>query len=126
MKKAFTLLELLVVVGLIGIMVGLLAVSYSSTQRKARDAKRKTDLQAIRNSIEQYYAICDYQHPSSLGTSLACTSVTPTTMIMATVPVDPKSTTPYPFVTTAAGSYQICTYSLEAESPTGYCLQGQQ
>lgn len=125
-KKAFTLLELLVVVGLLSIIISFLAVSYSSSQRKARDTKRKSDLQAINSSLEQYYTVCGYQYPSSLGTSINCAAITPTIMIMATIPVDPRTTTPYPFVTVAGGSYQLCTYSLEAAVPTGYCLQGQQ
>ncbi|NCO89124.1 type II secretion system protein, partial [Candidatus Roizmanbacteria bacterium] len=42
LKKAFTLLEILVVIGIISIMVAMGTASYSTAQKKARDAKRKT------------------------------------------------------------------------------------
>jgi len=127
-QSGFTLLELLVVIGIISLLVGLGSVSYSTAQKKARDAKRKSDLQAIQSSLEQYYSICGYQYPSPQVTgfiSIICSS--PTTAIMPTVPVDPKDLTPYPCSGTCDKSgYKICTNSLESQSPTGYCLQNQQ
>lgn len=67
MKRAFTLLELLVVIGIIAVLVGMGAVSYSTGQKKARDAKRKTDLKAVQNVMEQYYSICGYSYPDVSG-----------------------------------------------------------
>jgi prepilin-type N-terminal cleavage/methylation domain-containing protein len=66
-KKAFTLLEMLVVIGIIGILVGLGAVSYSTAQKKARDAKRKQDLKAFQNAMEQCYAVNNYAYPIITG-----------------------------------------------------------
>ncbi|MCX7956063.1 MAG: prepilin-type N-terminal cleavage/methylation domain-containing protein [Patescibacteria group bacterium] len=66
LKKAFTLLEMLVVIGIIGVIVSIGFVSYSTAQKKSRDAKRKNDLKSIQNAFEQYYSICDYKYPSSL------------------------------------------------------------
>jgi len=31
--------------------------SYSSAQKRARDAKRKQDMQAVHNALEQYYGV---------------------------------------------------------------------
>jgi len=62
-KKAFTLLEMLVVIGIIGILIGLGALSYSTAQKKARDAKRKQDLKAFQNAMEQCYAVNNYSYP---------------------------------------------------------------
>jgi prepilin-type N-terminal cleavage/methylation domain-containing protein len=56
-KLSFTLLEMLVVIGIIGILIGIGTVSYSTVQRKARDAKRKQDLKSIQNCLEQYYSV---------------------------------------------------------------------
>ena len=53
----FTLLEILIVIGIIGILIGIGTVSYSTAQRKARDAKRKQDLKAVQNCLEQYYSV---------------------------------------------------------------------
>jgi len=128
-QSAFTLLELLVVIGIISILVSLGAVSYSTAQKKARDAKRKSDIKAIQSSLEQYYSVCGYQYPTPVSsgfTNISCP--TPPAVIMPTVPVDPKDLTPYPCPTSdcTGSDYKICTNSLESQSPTGYCLQNQQ
>ena len=56
-ERAFTLLEMLIVISIIGILVGMGTVSYSTAQKKTRDAKRKIDLKAVQNCMEQYYAV---------------------------------------------------------------------
>ncbi len=55
MKKAlrgFTLIELLVVISLIGILAALAIVSYTGTQKQARDTQRKSDLKQYQNASE--------------------------------------------------------------------------
>ncbi len=124
-KKGFTLLEMLVVIGIIAILVGLGTTSYSTAQKKARDAKRKSDLKAIQNALEQYYSICGYQYPTPLGsnsfTSINCP--TPQATIMPTVPVDPKTTNPYLCNGCTNTSYQICATTETVPTP---CVNNQQ
>lgn len=55
-KNAFTLLEILVVISIIGILIALGTAAYTTAQRKGRDAKRQADVRAIQNGFEQYYA----------------------------------------------------------------------
>ncbi len=50
-KKGFTLIELLVTVSVIAILATIGMMAFSSTQRSARDAKRKGDLEDIKNAI---------------------------------------------------------------------------
>lgn len=123
MKKAFTLLEMLVVIGIIAILVSLGASSYSTAQKKARDAKRKGDLKVIQNAMEQYYSICNYQYPGSLGSSIYCAS--PSIGVMPTVPVDPKTTESYDCSSCSTTDYSICA-TLESETPASYCITNQQ
>ena len=54
--RGFTLLELLVVISIIGILISMGAVAFSTAQRKSRDAKRRADMQQIQKGFEQYYA----------------------------------------------------------------------
>lgn len=51
----FTLIELLVVITIIGILTGIGVTSFSSAQIKGRDTSRKSDLNTIRLSLEQYF-----------------------------------------------------------------------
>ncbi len=81
MKKAFTLLEMLVVVGIIAILVSIGTSSYSTAQKKARDAKRKSDLRTFQSAMEQCYAVNSFAYPTITGsgtTSIAedCTAAT--------------------------------------------------
>lgn len=99
------------------------AASYSTAQKKSRDAKRKADIKAIHDAFEQYYAICGYAYPTTLGASVACTS--PATTLMSTVPTDPKTGAAYGITPGAGSSYTLCTGTLETES-TSYCLSNQQ
>ena len=77
-KNAFTLLEMLIVIGIMGVLIAFAVSSYSTAQKKARDAKRKADLTAARNVMEQCYSgSATYVYPvvsASSGTlSGSCT-----------------------------------------------------
>ena len=89
----YTLLEILVVIGIIAVLIGIGAVSYSSIQKKARDAKRKGDLSAIQNALEQYYSNCGYAYPTpdtaSIPETITCTATG--VVFMDSVPEDPLS-----------------------------------
>jgi general secretion pathway protein G len=50
----FTLLELLVVMAIIGILAAIGIASYGTVQSKARDARRKSDLENVARALEMY------------------------------------------------------------------------
>ena len=54
-EKAFTLVELLVVMAIIAVLSGLGIMSFISSQQKSRDTKRKGDLKNITLALEAYY-----------------------------------------------------------------------
>lgn len=87
-KKGFTLLELLVVISIIGILIAMGTVSYTTAQKKGRDSRRKSDLKAIQNAMEECYSLTS-SYPVidiSSATSITCGGETP----MSSVPRDPK------------------------------------
>lgn len=124
----FTLLELLVVISIIVILVTIGMSSYSTAQKKGRDAKRKSDLKEIQTALEQYYAVCGYQYPLITGFYDQVNCPTPAISIMPTVPQDPRGTPyycPTPVSNCSSSTYTICS-KLESESPAEYCLSNQQ
>ena len=82
----FTLIELLVVVTIIGLLTSIGVLSYQSTNQKARDGRRQTELEQIRTALEIYR--------SDVGTYPTILSDLETGYIQA-VPVDPKATEGY-------------------------------
>ena len=53
-NQGFTIVELLIVIVVIGILATLVITTYSGIQSKARDTKRKTDINAIQGQVEAY------------------------------------------------------------------------
>ncbi len=99
-KRGFTLIELLVVITIIGILMGLLLVSFQGTRRTARDGKRKTDLEQIRNALEMCRSDTG-SYPENLS---GCS-------YLPTVPTDPLSPTySYPYTRTSETAYALCAY----------------
>lgn len=124
-SKGFTLLELIIVMAIASILMSVVGLNFMNSLARSRDAKRKNDIKIIQQSMEQYYSICGFNYPTSVSTGIICSSVTPTVALLPTMPVDPRTTTPYPFPTLAATSYQVCA-TLESDAVTNYCVTNQQ
>lgn len=110
-KKGFTLLELLVVIGIIGVLVGLGTVAYSSAQRKSRDSRRQADMRAIQSALEVYYS--EASSPS-FAYPVICNDAG--SHIKGPWPVDPVDVDPQVYTEFCdLDSYYICA-TLETES----------
>lgn len=102
-KKAFTLVELLIVIAIIGILATLVLTNLTGARERARDARRKVDLDSIAKSLRLYYN--DNQSfptanafqinacsPSPCAWGSAFTSTNGQTAYMNSLPTDPSST----------------------------------
>jgi prepilin-type N-terminal cleavage/methylation domain-containing protein len=54
-NKGFTIVELLIVIVVIGILAALVLNSFRGVQERARDTKRRTDVNAQASQLEVYY-----------------------------------------------------------------------
>ncbi len=55
-NKGFTLIEILVVVGIIGLLSAIVLVGIGPFRAKGRDARRISDLRQVQSGLELYYA----------------------------------------------------------------------
>lgn len=107
-KTAFTLIEMLIVIVIIGILASALVPRLISIQTRARDTKRKVDLRQIANGIAIFYndngRLPTYKPHTSCGGFYSVTANSTGTCggqwlttdtwfysIMTTVPVDPAN-----------------------------------
>lgn len=107
-SQGFSLIELLVVISIMALLMALAAVSFSSAQRKGRDAKRRADMQAIQKGFEQYFADNNtYAACNTMGGSV--------TYFPAGLPSDPSPSQSY----SSSCSVSAYCYCARLESGTG-------
>ena len=100
-NKAFTLLELLVVIGIIAVLVSLATVAYSSAQKGSRDSRRQSDMKSIQSALEVYYSENTYVYPATCSDA--------GTYIKSPWPVDPINADESVYTELCADdSYFIC------------------
>ncbi len=75
--KGFTLVELLVVIGVIAVILGISIFGIGGARKGSRDTKRKADLETIRSAAELYRS--DYDgYPATLAEMVNYLGATPT------------------------------------------------
>jgi len=62
-KKAFTLIELMVAIAIIGVLASIVLVALGPARAKARDAIRKKDLASMRTALILYASDHDFKLP---------------------------------------------------------------
>ncbi len=70
-KQAFTLVEMLVVIGIIGLLMGILTPTFVSIRDQGRQGKCKANLENLGRSLEQYISFNnDYLPPGQMAGSV--------------------------------------------------------
>jgi prepilin-type N-terminal cleavage/methylation domain-containing protein len=104
-KKGFTLLELLIVISIIGILITIATASYSSSQKKARNSRRMSDMKSVQNAAEQYYSDNNAAYPTASTTFGV-------TYLPAGWPSDPKPAS-YTYTYSTTGSTYVACAQME-------------
>ena len=105
-KRGFTIVELLICIAVIGILAGIMIVSYTNIQQRSRDSRRSSDITKIRLAIDKYRAEKSMYPPACpSGDNSGCTVNYLATYLapyLDSIPHDPKnainSTTDYQYV----------------------------
>ena len=99
-QKGFTLIELLVVIGILAVLLAitLIAINPANQFAKANNTKRRSDVNAILNAVNQYMADNKGVLPTGITTTARtiadtgadlCTVLVP--KYIAALPVDPQT-----------------------------------
>lgn len=136
-SHAFTLIEVMVTTAIILIVSGFSFSVITSSQRSNRDTLRKTDLNNIQSTLQQYYADQSY-FPSIAANGLTpgnpltnCTGASAGCTVSKTylnkIPGDPSSSSSYYYTKLPAGCdnstvnnrcYNYCLYTILENAPT--------
>lgn len=105
-KLGFTLIELLIVITIIGILSALVMTNVSGVRERARDARRKSDLNSIKTALRLYYNDFGSFPTSTNGRINGCVNgsttcewgeaFASTNTYMNALPLDPSSSTSNP------------------------------
>jgi general secretion pathway protein G len=104
-RSGFTMIEILVVMVIIGVLAAIGLGSFTSTQVKSRDARRKSDLTNISKALELFYNDRGEYPQTAKGRIYGCESYTTPqpcewgddfsvgdVMYMVDLPTDPRGT----------------------------------
>lgn len=123
-REGFSLIELLVVATIMIVLTTIGIVSYQQASKSSRNAKRKADLEVVRQALVLYRT--DFgTYPSGAGSNGAFTAMLTTISDYLSIDTmeDPKNTGLYIYIYTSDGvTFSTCTY-LEDATPTQYCTE---
>jgi len=88
----FTMIELLVVIAIIGILASIALISFSASQKQARDSNRKSDIKQYQTALEIFANKYSGIYPSRVDASGATASTTLCSDLgLTSCPEDPRN-----------------------------------
>ncbi|KKQ24404.1 MAG: General secretion pathway protein G [Candidatus Woesebacteria bacterium GW2011_GWA1_37_8] len=124
-SRGFTLMELLVTIGIIAILSAISLFAIAGSRKSSRDAKRKADLESIRTALELYRSDCgEYPAGIAVNSPLLSGAVPPCSAggirYLEKVPGDPVNSATYAYTRSASRvSYTLCSRLEEIPNPVG-------
>lgn len=111
MKKAFTLIELLIVIAILGSLATMVVVSFRGSQITALDTKRQAELKQYQNALE-VYAAKRTNYPANVN---AVANTICATLGLTSCPDDPKAASGrhYRYISDAGGLNYVLHVQLE-------------
>lgn len=124
-QSGFSLIELLVVATIIIVLTTIGLVSFQSAGRNSRDAKRKADLETVRQALVLYRAdLGDYPSGTNYGTMT--NTLIGLDYLTSPAPSDPKNVSPnvYTYSSTTGADFCVCASMENATNAggSGTCL----
>ena len=99
----FTMIELLVVISIIAVLATLVMVSFTSSQKQAKDTQRKSDIRQYQTALEGYTNKSGGLYPSRT-VKVDPSSLCSTLGISGTCPTDPKPPAVYSYISSGSGN----------------------
>jgi general secretion pathway protein G len=120
-SKGFTLIELLVTTTIMIVLTTIGLVSYKTASKNSRNAKRKSDLETVRQALVLYRTDNNIYPVGSVFVDMI--DVIDDDYLSVTTIKDPKDTGSYVYTYSSAdgSTFQICAM-LEPDPGTSYCL----
>ncbi len=123
------MIELLVVIAVIGLLATIVLVSLDSARKKARDARRASEIRNIGTALEVYFlnrnpgvyptaGLSTTGIPGTVGTALAGDN-----LMTSPLPDDPITTRHYNWANNSGSNQVYCIYVLD-EADANYFLAG--
>lgn len=92
------MIELLIVIVIVGILATIMIAVYNSSQEAGRDAKRKSDVDALKQALEFYANDTKGSYYPKEAPLASCSSATVATCIAPTALNDPSASPPYTYI----------------------------
>ena len=105
MKKGFTLIEVLIVIGIVTVLSGVVFGSILASRTKARDNSRIADMKTIELALAMYYDVNREYPASTSGDYLVDLNILVTEKYLSSLPTDPQSGQPYKYKTMIVNKY---------------------
>lgn len=112
-SKAFTLVELLVVISIIGTLTAIAIGSTAVARAKARDTRRIGDMKEIQIGLALYYDV-NKMYPSTIATGTPLTSEG----YLPSIPTDPQTNLSYEYLSTFPYKSYCLGVTLESTIPS--------